>query len=369
MILIILIFVIIILVKTNGNNNNKDDKELREIILLNDPDIFLIGAMKSGTTSFHNLLIELSENRICGYGEKEKHFFNSGSYITQYAHHVLYYNREFEGCTNSQLTMDSTPGYSVNNETLSRIVESYSKANLAKKKIILLLREPVSRHYSEYQMYIRLCMDLSNDLSGKKDLAWSAGYTRIDRWKDACHRVAVNPNWAKGKHFNDPRSIIKPEVMTFNQWIKSETGLAELRRGRYYELLKNWLSVFPRDQIYIINFKTLITDTTTVIQKFFKYLDLISINVKKAVLPTPSTKKKVTDTIFDCESVNILYKYFAEENENLMEIIKSPQKSRYEVEFGQFDDPRKTCIGKGGDVDINSYNDFLQLVVNSSKGK
>jgi len=349
--------VIIYIIKTNGN-----DRELKEIILLNDPDIFLIGAMKSGTTSFHNLLVELSENRICGFGEKEKHFFNSGNYITQYKNHVLYYNREYEGCTNSQITMDSTPGYSVNNDTLSRIVESYSKANLAKKKIILLLREPVARHYSEYQMYVRLCKDLSNDLSGKKDLSWSAGYTRIDRWKDACHRVAVDPHWAKGKRFDNPKSIVKPEVMTFNQWIKSETGLAELRRGRYYELLNNWLKVFNRDQIYIINFKNLISDTTSIVQNFFKYIDLSSISVKKAVLPSPSSKKKVTDTIFDCESVNILYKYFAKENTGLMDILKSSKKSLYEPFFGQFDDPRKNCIGKSL-IDSSTYDDdFFQLL-------
>ena len=362
MILVVLIFVMILLVKINGSDKYSDRELKQEIIQLTDPDIFLIGAMKSGTTSFHNLLVELAENRICGYGEKEKHFFNSGSYVTQYSHHVLYYNREFEGCTNTQLTMDSTPGYSVNNDTLSRIVESYSKANLAKKKIVLLLREPVARHYSEYQMYIRLCKDLSNDLGGKKDLAWSAGYSRIDRWKDSCHRVAVDPHWAKGKRFDNPQTVFKPEVMTFNQWITSETGLAELRRGRYYELLNKWLSVFTREQVYIVNFGTLITNTTTVIQKFFKYVDLDSVNVKKAVLPTPSEKHKVTDTIFDCESVNILYKYFARENKGLMEILKSPKKSRWEPEFGQFDDPRKRCVGKSN-VDANSYDDdFFKII-------
>jgi hypothetical protein len=196
-------------------------------------------------------------------------------------------------------------------------------------------------------MYIRLCKDQEGYLNRKNDIFWSIGFTRIDRWKRACDYVAVNSSWALGlsnnlENMNE--EIIKPEMMTFNQWLQTDLSNFELRRGRYYELLNKWLKVFRRDQLFIVNFKTLITDTTVVVQKFYKYLNLNSINVIEAILPTPNDDHKVKDTIFDCKSVNTLHTYFTKANEGLLEILQSPKKSEFEPDFGQFDDPHNNCI-------------------------
>lgn len=86
-------------------HNTSDDRNLKTI-LLNVPDIMLIGAMKSGTGSFHKLVVDESFGKICGYGEKEKHFFNNHEYVLNYKAHVAHYISQFSGCTNSQLTMD-----------------------------------------------------------------------------------------------------------------------------------------------------------------------------------------------------------------------------------------------------------------------
>ena len=95
------------------NNKTNEDRNLKTI-LLEYPDIILIGAMKSGTGSFHKLVVDASLNKVCGFGEKEKHFFNNHEYILNYKAHVQHYISQFSGCTSNQLTMDSTPGYSVN---------------------------------------------------------------------------------------------------------------------------------------------------------------------------------------------------------------------------------------------------------------
>jgi len=86
-------------------HNTSDDRNLKTI-LLNVPDILLIGAMKSGTGSFHKLVVDESFQKICGYGEKEKHFFNNHEYVLNYKAHVAHYISQFSGCTTAQLTMD-----------------------------------------------------------------------------------------------------------------------------------------------------------------------------------------------------------------------------------------------------------------------
>ena len=73
------------------------------------------------------------------------------------------------------------------------------------------------------------------------------GKSRIERWKNACNGVAVNPNWSKGKDLNKDHSI--PQIMTFSQWIRSPLGIAELRRGKYLSLIKKWLQIIRRDQV------------------------------------------------------------------------------------------------------------------------
>jgi len=192
-------------------------------------------------------------------------------------------------------------------------------------------------------MYIRICKDQDGVLNHTLDISWIAGFSRIDRWKEYCDHVAVNPKWAVGIDFNNTENIIKPEMMTFNDWLKTETSENEINRGNYVAFLTEWLRVFRRDQIFIVNFKALITDTTAVVQNFYKFLNLTSINVTKATLPAPHENHKVKDTVFDCESVNKLYKYFLKQNKGLTKILQSSGKSIYEPDFGEFDDPRNSC--------------------------
>ena len=99
---------------------------------------------------------------ICSEGKKEKHFFDSNTYET--ADGYKGYLFEFQKCTGAQFTLDSTPAYIRNLYVPPRIKESYTPDNLKKKKFMLILREPVARHYSEYQMRVRLCLDYGKQM-------------------------------------------------------------------------------------------------------------------------------------------------------------------------------------------------------------
>lgn len=122
------------------------------------PDIFIIGAQKCGTTSTAFLMLQHGD--ICNKGLKEKHYFSDlEAFVTDYDKHWDNYRRNFNECTNSsQMTMDATPSYVWLDYAPELLKKSYTKKQLAQKKFLLILREPVQRTYSEYQRDIRLCL-------------------------------------------------------------------------------------------------------------------------------------------------------------------------------------------------------------------
>lgn len=69
LIIVILLNLITFAVMHVMHNTTSDDRNLKTI-LLNYPDIMLIGAMKSGTGSFHKLVVDESKGKVCGYGKK-----------------------------------------------------------------------------------------------------------------------------------------------------------------------------------------------------------------------------------------------------------------------------------------------------------
>ena len=116
-------------------------------VYLEVPDVFIIGAQKCGTTSLNELLDR--HPFICSYGVKEKHFFSETHAFKREAdfkNHLKDYLEEFSYCTNtSQKTIDATPSY-VWIEQAPQILKSmYHAKDLAKKKFILLLRDPGSQ--------------------------------------------------------------------------------------------------------------------------------------------------------------------------------------------------------------------------------
>lgn len=343
-----------------SNNNDNDKRQLRnEIILLNVPDIIMIGAMKAGTTSFHKIMVDKSSGKLCDSGEKEKHFFNSKDYAIHYKEHVTYFKNEYKNCKPGQLTMDSTPGYSVNDMTVGRIQESYSSEDLAKKKFMLLLREPVARHYSEYQMMVRNCLDQNGFLELEGEVN-NKGILRLEKWVNACNGVSANLKWLKGRDIKTDHS--PPPIMTFGEWTRALQGKEELRRGRYLELIKRYLKIIRRDQLFIINFRSIIYNTTDTLRRTYQYLGL-NVNVTTDVkLPTIPAQEKHPNTILDCKTVDQLTKYFNIQNDGLNEILISSKRNKFEPDFGEWDDTRSKCIGESKvKMDITQDDDFSTM--------
>ena len=342
----LIIFVLLVAIHGVALKTGKE----HEVVHIKYPDILMVGAMKAGTTSLSNLM--RSNSAICDYGEKEKHFFNGGDYSHNYEASVAKYLAEFKGCKKTQLTMDSTPGYSVEPDVVDRMRETYTPDVLDAKKFLFLVREPVARHYSEYQMEVRLCIDVNEDLKLKNSIEW-----RLWRHERSCENVMTDFSPKK----NDPAEFSKgynkgAKILTYHQWCLSSHGKLELRRGHYKEVIERYLHFVRQDQLFLVNFDVLISQTARVMVGMNDFLNLQGTSRwgNDTTLPVP--KKSATNvkeaglefTSIDCTTVRMLQKYFIKINNGSVDewidkLTSSPTAARGQPPFGAFKSPLLKC--------------------------
>lgn len=116
------------------------------MIMTNDtplPQFICIGSQRAGTTWLHECLNEHPEVYVPE--EKELHFFDRF-----YDKGLEHYSANFtaEKRSGAKVWGELTPNYYQEDQALERI-----KATIPNVKIIYILREPVSRAFSQYQLY------------------------------------------------------------------------------------------------------------------------------------------------------------------------------------------------------------------------
>lgn len=315
------------------------------------PEFFLIGAMKCGTTTLFEFLSTHPE--ICNDVNKEKHFFDKDEkgYFMGYT----WYLSLFQGCNSNQFYLDATPRYINFDNVPIRIQETYGPLLLATKKFILILREPVSRQYSEYQMRVRVCRYIFKAQSPKWEDVLDEGDRRLNSKNDTERELILKPSLVRGETtcpkitsnwYQWTQTARKREkdlhIYTFAEWLASPDGEQEIARGHYLQHIAAWLMRIKRSQLFIVNFASLISDTPTTMTEVSKFLGLSKDWGPDARLPTPSYVKP--DTILDCKSFDYLDKHYKRINQDLIAFINNhPDKPEYEPTFPEFVSNRATC--------------------------
>lgn len=141
------------------------------------PKFLVIGAMKSGTTSLHNILRQHSQ--IFLPPGKEVHFFDIDR---NYKKGIDYYASFFKDADEKQLIGEITPGYIWKPYIAERIFKGLGN----KTKLIAILRNPATRVYSQYKMWMirgetnePLRETIENELKqihNKKNYCYNKGY-------------------------------------------------------------------------------------------------------------------------------------------------------------------------------------------------
>lgn len=184
------------------------------------PQCIIIGTRKGGTRA---LLEYLNLHPDIVVTSKEQHFFNTNE---KYALGLEYYRAQMPYSLSNQLTLEKTPAYFTDLMTPERIYRMNSSI-----KLLLIIREPVTRLVSDYTQL----------KSGK-----------LERNKKvyALEELVVDANGEVDMDY-------KP-----------------VQRSMYYHYYVNWLEFFSRDQIYIANGDTLISNPYRELYTIESFLNL-----------------------------------------------------------------------------------------------
>ena len=212
-----------------------------------------IGAQKAGTTALYEYLAlhpNVAPSKI-----KEIDFFNCDS---RYARGIKFYHSHFPGRTPRNLervTFDITPGYLGGASKAAQRIYDYNP----NVKLIALLRNPITRAHSAWQMYQR---------NYQKNPSW------FFEWVQRCDKT-LKP----GSFIQRPPSFGKD----FSEDIANEIAIVEkgqsiempiLLLGAYNELLSYYLNLFPRQQILVLSSEEMREDTLGHLRRIEKFVGL-----------------------------------------------------------------------------------------------
>jgi hypothetical protein len=199
------------------------------------PDFFVAGAPKAGTTALHVALAQ-HPSLFMSAVKEPKFFLFDGPPPVQggpgdaktYREHVWRrseYEALFDEAPPGTLRGESTPFYLYSLDAQLRI-----RAQVPQAKLIIVLRDPVERAHSNWTHM------------------WSAGLDPIDDFLEACaaedRRTASG--WAQFWHYK--------------------------KLGLYGGQLEHLYSVFPREQVFLLRYHTMVQDTPGTLNKICAFL-------------------------------------------------------------------------------------------------
>lgn len=218
------------------------------------PNFIIIGAAKSGTTSLFNYMIQHPD--IIGSYVKEVHFFDSDNYKKGNLYYKSYFPLKIQAHLHqlvygrNLIVGESSPFYLLHPHVPIRVSKLIPNI-----KLIVLLRNPIERAYSHYQITLR---------NGGENLSF----------EDAIHQEIMRIEPEKKQLFEDK----------YNTSINQNSNYAKysyLTRGQYYEQLSRWLQYFSKEQFLIIENNNFLTNTAYYMKKIFDFLEIPNITQKE----------------------------------------------------------------------------------------
>ena len=241
------------------------------------PDFFIIGVVRSGTTSMYHYLDEHPSIVKSAYDELG--FFDDNFRLGWSWYKTLFpttiTKRIVKRKTGNFLTFDDTPFY-VYNEDVAKKIKNY----FPKTKLIIILRNPIDRAYSNYHLGVRM---------GDEKRTFDQ---------------AVDDEMQKIAEYNE---------IEMDDYISQ----SYLGRGIYAKQLEIWLKYFPASVIKILESERFSNDTEKTMNEVFEFLDLPNHNIRNL------KKKNVAEyPPMRTETRQKLCNFFSEYNEELYDMLK-----------------------------------------------
>jgi len=245
------------------------------------PQCFVIGVVRSGTTSLYHYLSQHPSIAPAAYDEL-------GYFDDNYHLGVNWYKSLFPTKFTKNriikkhgkfLTYDVTPFYIYNPLVAKRIFESFPKA-----KIISNLRNPIDRAYSNYNDAVEM-----GDMKIPFEEVVQIAMDEIDKNKSKLNNEAYI-------------------VDTYYENI--------LARGFYADQLKIWFKKFQKNQLLMVQSEDLAQKTDQILTKIFEFLDLPYFKIKDL---TKQNKREYPP--MKAETRKLLIEFYRPYNEKLYNLI------------------------------------------------
>ncbi len=248
------------------------------------PTFLVIGAQKSGTTSLHRYLVE--HPAVLCATPKELHFFNVEYHQGHawYLAHFPFRTRAFALRRRYGVRPaigEVTPAYLFHPRVPERVY-----AFDPRLKLVAVLRDPVERAYSQYQMQVRK-RDETLSFEAALDLEEVELPLELERIRD------------------DPRYV-------------SPNGLRRsyVARGRYAEQIERWLHFFPREQLLVLTSEELLRDPAEVMSQVAAFLGVPDLRADRYPLQSAGSYDSMAT-----ETRERLARTFEPHNRRLQELL------------------------------------------------
>ena len=245
------------------------------------PDVLLIGAKRSGSTSLHNYLLQ--HPQVAPLFPRAAHV-KGAHYFDRNATRPLSWYRSFgpiDRPGQRRITVDGSPYYFIHPGAAAA-----AAATLPAAKVVVLLREPATRALSQYWDEVKL---------GRESLPFAdALEAEADRLAGEEARILADPGYYSEAH----------EHLSYALW------------GRYADHLERWFGAFGRERVLVVRSEDMFVDPAAA---FRQVTDFIGID---PVQPPAYSRFNSATRLDDLEPVLAsLRGSYAEPNKRLAELL------------------------------------------------
>lgn len=196
------------------------------------PDFYVLGAMKSGTSSLFDYICQHPD--VAPPFRKETHYLTLG---WREGRSTGWYRAHFpvRALSSGKLTGEATPDYLFEAAALGRL-----KTMRPDAKVMVVLRDPVERAISQYRHEVRM---------GRETLTLEEAITREDE------RIAL-------------------AEATGSEGLETLLHASYKRRGQYADQLEHLFGLFPRNQVLVLWSADLFEHPRATMGRVFAFLGL-----------------------------------------------------------------------------------------------
>lgn len=262
----------------------------------NKPTFLIIGAQKAATSSLYTYLIQ--HPNILPAKVKEINFFNVDD---NYQKGITWYNEQFTKYLNpfkKHLSFEATPEYLYIPYVPERIYKS-----IPDMKFIIILRDPVKRAYSAWNMFKKL-----------------HGLNRTPSVLEKGYMQNKDNNLTKILFTKNYPSFEECVQLEF-EYMKNQSPFLEpsfIRRGIYHEQIERYFNFFNKKQFLILDYADFEQDLNKILEQTTDFLGISKLMLENQNYKIANKGDYKSNSASDFKD---LYSFFEPHNEILYSLI------------------------------------------------